>query len=156
MTRGRPAYLQRLYELQLGESLALSPPANTDLDLFEDRVRQVSFLYLKEGKAYRLERRSNDILATRVKVGSHTKLGYLADLKIGERHFVALSLEWKEKKALLASLERVNAVGSRGRFVAEVDEGGIFVRCYTEAGGKRYWNNDREYPEPVPLTLRRG
>jgi hypothetical protein len=152
MPRGRSAQLQRLFDLPLGESTELRPEAGDSVAAFLKRLKQVTYLYLRQGKAYRLAEQQDHVMATRVPVGSHRKLSYIRDLKTGERHFVAESLTWEEKKALLAKLDRVN--GRQGSWQAEVEPDGFYIRRIRTPGEPLTWH-ERGEPEARVLTLAR-
>lgn len=152
MTQGRPEHLQRLYNLPVGESMKLHPGPGDTVAALAKRLKQVTYLYLREGKAYRLATHEDHVLATRVPVGSHRKLSHLHDLKTGERYFVAESLTWKQKKALLAQLDR--QAGNGGHWQAEVEPDGIYVRRICTHGERLTWW-ERGNPEGNALTLAR-
>lgn len=156
MPRGRSAELQRLYELPVGESMAFSPYESTTVDVLAARLKQVTTRYLREGKAYRLEKQADHVLATRVPAGSHHKLSYLTDLEAGERWFAGAQLDWTERKALLARLDRMNTTtGKRGSWQAEVDRDGVWVRRWADWNKRVVWNEDNALPWPIPPTLHR-
>lgn len=150
MPRGRPAHLQHLFDLPLGESLELHPDADQPTSASLKRLKQVTYLYLRQGKAYRLVEHADHVLATRVPVGSHHKLSYIRDLKTGERHFVSKSLTWKERKALLAKLDRVN--DRDGFWQAEIETDGIYIRRIYSRGEPLTWHERGERQARV-LTL---
>lgn len=156
MPRGRSAELQQLYELPVGGSIALRPVNGTTIDALASRLRQVATRYLREGRAYRLEKDADHVQATRVPVGSHHKLSYLTDLQTGERWFAGAELAWEEKKALLARLDRMNTSRKGGGWYAEVDREGVWVRRWADWNKRTCWNEDNALPWPVPLTLNRS
>lgn len=150
MPRGRPAHLQRLYDLPIGESMELRPDAGQPTAALLKRLKQVTYLYLRQGKAYRLVEHPDHVLATSVPVGSHHKLSYIRDLKTGERHFVAETLTWKARKALLATIDRVNC--SEGFWQAEIEKDGIYIRRIHTRGEPLTWHERGERQVRV-LTL---
>lgn len=155
MTRGRSPQLQRLYDLSIGESMEFRPETCDTVAAIAKRLKQVTYKYLREGKAYRLAQRDDHVLASRVPVGSHHKLSHIRDLKTGERHFVAESLTWKEKKKLKAQLDRVNdSNGCEGYWQAEVEADGIYIRRIVTLGEPLTWW-ERGNPVGRELTLAR-
>jgi hypothetical protein len=133
----------------------LRPEAGDTVAALLKRLKQVTYLYLRQGKAYRLVEHADHVSATSVPVGSHRKLSHIRDLKTGERHFVAESLTWKEKKALLAQLDRVNGSnGCEGYWQAEVEPEGIYIRRIATLGEPLTWH-ERGNPVSRELTLAR-
>lgn len=155
MVKGRSARLQELYDLPMGASLVLNPEGADSLQSLFKKLQQVTKLYLRQGRAFRLEMQENGVKATRVAAGTHKKLGHLLDLAYGERHFVASDLEWHERKSLLAKLWRFS-LKNKGFWEAEIDPDGIWIRrTSTGAPDEHAWPIGTGYPEPKWLTLAR-
>ena len=151
MPSGRSVRLQRLYELELGQCLPMQPVDGESIEVVHSRLKQVVTKWLREGKAYRLERKSDHVLATRVEPGSNHKLSRYTDLRLGERVFEGADLSLKERKSLMARIERLGRLNS-GLYMTEVCSDGIYVRCVVEPNGREYWyNNAATLPPKVDL-----
>lgn len=156
MPRGRSARLQSLVDLPLGEVLVISAEDGETVEALMKKLRQVTTLYLREGRAYRLKMLEGGVEATRVPVGTHKKMGHLFDLKTGERHFVARDLEWKDRKSLLAKVERFRMNSSGNYWEAEIDGEGIWIRrTMTNGVDEDPWPKGTNCPMPKWLTLAR-
>jgi len=115
-----------LYYLPLDDSYLFEPKEGETLDALERKLKRLARSYRGEYRAYRIERRANGVLCSRVPPGKHIKLAPWYSLEPGQSVLLMREASASDLRAAKQTADYLRRKGA-GSFSPRLDDDTLTV-----------------------------